>query len=94
MTRINQPKQVKQVKPRRKRTSIISMEGNRRRQERWRKLNPDKARALQINKKEKVTIGYAASCFGTRISSVPIEMLEAKTMIIRINRKLKESKNG
>lgn len=71
-----------------------SAETARRGQAKWRKLNPEKARAMQASKREKITPGYAASCFGMRIDSVPVEILEAKAVLIRINRKLREFKNG
>lgn len=70
------------------------IEADRLRQAKWHKLNPGKSRTMQANKKNKVTLGYAASCLGVRIKDVPVEILEAKAMLIRINRKLKESKNG
>ena len=71
-----------------------SAETSRRGQAKWRKLNPEKARTMQASKREKVTPGYAASCFGIRVNGVPVEMLEAKAVLIRINRKLREFKNG
>ena len=68
-------------------------ETRRRNQAKWRKLHPEESKAAQDGKREKVTPGYAASCLGVRVSDLPIEMLEAKAVLIRLNRQLKEPQN-
>jgi len=65
---------------------------------RWREStnarHPNLQKDAQARYREKVGVGYAAWVMRVHVTDVPEELLEAKATLIRLNRKLREEKNG
>jgi len=65
---------------------------------RWREStnarHPNLMKDAQVKYREKVGLGYAAWVMRVRVQDVPIPLLEAKAALIRLNRKLRDEKNG
>lgn len=55
--------------------------------------HPDMQKNAQKKYREGVGLGYAAQVMRIRVGDVPIEILEAKVILIKLKRKLKEGKN-
>lgn len=69
-------------------------ESNRIAGKKWRLEHPAEYRALQKAVTERAGIGYAAHAMHMRVGEVPLHILEAKSVLIKLNRQIKRSSHA